>query len=509
MVVREARRVLEGRVHVLASHLVRSETCAHNEGDERGNEERGGEVVVIGGILVDILASTSGRDAGAVRAGGSVPGHVRAVQGGVGANVAAAVKLISEAASQSRYDALAPLLVSMVGADVLGRSLIDEWRTLGLSTRGIVMTSGGTERTPTLVSIFDSGGEVAASIADVHSLETGFVEDMCVIVIISLFGRRKDARMYTHTHTHTCSISHCEYCSYYMHGRMCLTGNSCSCLLTYVWFGRVYATHRISRFDVDIRRAAVTVLDANLSERVLSHAAALACTPSRKASTRKTHVWFEPVSVAKSRRFRGIVRRHGVLLDYVSPNVAELVAMANALREPISEDKDRFRIDSKHTSSLHNSSIDERVSPDSADTILFSVMDEANTVLESGVRCIILTMGEHGAAAITRAHDGRSLHATVVPAITVDTIVNVHGAGDALAGGCISGIVHGMGLTQALARGVAASAVALRSEGSRISADALRASNLHAMAASVFDRSHTVHLRLSERIIRKSQIGSV
>ena len=110
MVVREARRVLEGRVHVLASHLVRSETCAHNEGDERGNEERGGEVVVIGGILVDILASTSGRDAGAVRAGGSVPGHVRAVQGGVGANVAAAVKLISEAASQSRYDALAPLL---------------------------------------------------------------------------------------------------------------------------------------------------------------------------------------------------------------------------------------------------------------------------------------------------------------------------------------------------------------------------------------------------------------
>ena len=203
MVVREARRVLEGRVHVLASHLVRGETCAHNEGDERGNEERGGEVVVIGGILIDILASTSGRDAGAVRAGGSVPGQVRAVQGGVGANVAAAVKLISEAASQSRYDALAPLLVSMVGADVLGRSLIDEWRTLGLSTRGIVMTSGGTERTPTLVSIFDSGGEVAASIADVHSLETGFVEDMCVIVIISLFGRRKDARMYIHTHTHT------------------------------------------------------------------------------------------------------------------------------------------------------------------------------------------------------------------------------------------------------------------------------------------------------------------
>ena len=62
-------------------------------------------------------------------------------------------------------------------------------------------------------------------------------------------------------------------------------------------------------------------------------------------------MWFEPVSVAKSRRFRGIVRRHGVRLDYVSPNVAELVAMANALREPpMSEGKDRYRTASKHSS---------------------------------------------------------------------------------------------------------------------------------------------------------------
>ena len=208
----EARGVVvERRVHVLASHLVRGESGADNTNEGDGREgERGAEVVVIGGILLDILASTRARDGGdggAVRAGGSVPGHVRAVQGGVGANVAAAVKLVSEVASQSRCDALAPLLVSMVGADVLGRSLIDEWRTLGLSTRGIVIASGKRERTPTLVSIFDSGGEVAASIADVHSLETGFVEDMCVRHH-HLFGRRKAALSHAHTHICVHSISH-------------------------------------------------------------------------------------------------------------------------------------------------------------------------------------------------------------------------------------------------------------------------------------------------------------
>ena len=225
VVVREARRrVSERRVHVLASHLVRGEsgkTCSTIEGDEeRGDEERGAEVVVIGGILLDILASTSGSDgnnAAHVRAGGSVPGQVRAVQGGVGANVAAAVKLISEVASRSRCDALAPLLVSMVGADVLGRSLIDEWRTLGLSTRGIVTTSGGKERTPTLVSIFDSGGEVAASIADVHSLETGFVEDMCAIIITSSAVERPHTRTHTHTHMPCHQPLWSAYCYYCVH----------------------------------------------------------------------------------------------------------------------------------------------------------------------------------------------------------------------------------------------------------------------------------------------------
>ena len=88
-----------------------------------------------------------------------------------------------------------------------------------------------------------------------------------------------------------------------------------------------------------IANAAAVVLDGNCSPEALAAATAAAkgddagasdARDSPSASRRGPSVWFEPVSVAKSTRAgeAGILSR----VDFVSPNVAELRAMAADVR---------------------------------------------------------------------------------------------------------------------------------------------------------------------------------
>lgn len=241
---------------------------------------------------------------------------------------------------------------------------------------------------------------------------------------------------------------------------------------------------RLSSFAGDLRGARMVVLDANMSGGVLAHAASIA-----KDGPSPSLLWFEPVSVAKCRRFRDVVSVQGVRVDFASPNVAELVSMSLAVRDQGHDPSAETAIETPDVGG-------------SAEDILRSVSTHAATVIAAGVECIILTMGAHGAAAIVRS-GAHSLEATLVPAVPVRTIANVHGAGDALAGGCISGIAqHGAdSISTALALGVAAAAAALASDSSRIAPGALASTgdgSLLSKSAEATALSYTIQLQIGE-----------
>ena len=87
----------------------------------------------------------------------------------------------------------------------------------------------------------------------------------------------------------------------------------------------------------------------------------------------------------------------------------------------------------------------------------------------------------------------------MVPGFHVHHIANVHGAGDALAGGCIAGLIQKMSVQRALAYGVASSVAALRSQGSRITKHMLyddQRYNVHDLFAKTIANSYTVSIKV-------------
>ena len=84
-------------------------------------------------------------------------------------------------------DGVDVMLVTLIGNDTAGESLLHEWKTqLGLTTKGILLSAHA--RTPTLVSVIEhASGEVVCSVADVVSLERNFSEKMYgVSLLLSL-----------------------------------------------------------------------------------------------------------------------------------------------------------------------------------------------------------------------------------------------------------------------------------------------------------------------------------
>jgi 2-dehydro-3-deoxygluconokinase len=83
----------------------------------------------------------------------------------------------------------------------------------------------------------------------------------------------------------------------------------------------------------------------------------------------------------------------------------------------------------------------------------------AEAVLELGVKQVILKTGEDGARSFG---EGGRVHA---PAVPVREVVDPIGAGDAFAAGVISGVLEGLDMQAALARGNAAGAAVCRTDG--------------------------------------------
>jgi len=126
-----------------------------------------GTAVVVGGMVLDVTASPGPH--ARLRAGSSTPGAVLQNPGGVARNIAEGLaRLVGDAGP-------APLLISAVGDDVAGRALIDAWRALGGDTRGVRVCTGAS--TPVVATVLDHDGEVAASVADTQTAETGLDAD--------------------------------------------------------------------------------------------------------------------------------------------------------------------------------------------------------------------------------------------------------------------------------------------------------------------------------------------
>ena len=207
-----------------------------------------------------------------------------------------------------------------------------------------------------------------------------------------------------------------------------------------------------------IANAAAVVLDGNCSPAALA-AAAAAATEDGAGGTdgvrRKPLVWFEPVSVAKSTRAgeAGILSR----VDFVSPNVAELRAMAADVRA-----RERAR---ETPSAAADASVSS--APDgeyaSAWAAANATARDAETLLRAGVGRVVLTLGSLGVLVCERNPDGdgaRHLHLPALPA----KVRSVVGAGDALVAGCVAALSAGRSAEEAVAIGVAAARRAVESD---------------------------------------------
>eukprot|EP00160_Parvularia_atlantis_P016050 Unigene4894_Nuclearia_a/m.14967 Unigene4894_Nuclearia_a/g.14967 ORF Unigene4894_Nuclearia_a/g.14967 Unigene4894_Nuclearia_a/m.14967 type:complete len:378 (+) Unigene4894_Nuclearia_a:941-2074(+) len=105
--------------------------------------------LVVGGVLRDLTA----RAHQLVRKS-SAPGTVKTAWGGVGRNVAAAMRMLGAR----------PVFVTAVGDDETGRQFLQHWSgTLGLSCDGVMTSQGSTS---TYVAVHDETGDLDAAVVD-------------------------------------------------------------------------------------------------------------------------------------------------------------------------------------------------------------------------------------------------------------------------------------------------------------------------------------------------------
>lgn len=130
---------------------------------------------MVGCAAVDVIAKArtiSDADSSCGRHSTS-PGTVTLHLGGVGRNMAEAAHRISVSKFRSRPSET--VLVSSVGDDSLGRLLMEEMRTIGMRTNGLI-TSG--RKSAVCNMVLDDSGSLIGGVADmdiVHSIEPEMV----------------------------------------------------------------------------------------------------------------------------------------------------------------------------------------------------------------------------------------------------------------------------------------------------------------------------------------------
>ncbi|KAF8405190.1 hypothetical protein HHK36_010090 [Tetracentron sinense] len=233
----------------------------------------------------------------------------------------------------------------------------------------------------------------------------------------------------------------------------------------------------IQQFRCNICSAPALMIDANLNPRSLEASCQI-------AAEFGIPVWFEPVSVAKSKRIASVVN----YITFTSPNEDELVAMANALScgdefHPVQRDNSR--------------------SMWSAESSFKKLKHAIWVLLEKGIEVVVVTLGsdgvflcsrggpalmKHGLKKIKPSSFGGRLHEIVAsscpsnrfvcaansegsshhlvvhfPALPA-SVVRLTGAGDCLVGGILASLCAGLDMMQSMAVGIAAAKAAVETE---------------------------------------------
>ena len=342
--------------------------------------------------------------------GTTTPGTVRQIPGGVGRNIAEGIFRASPPGAPP------PFLLSVVGDDLAGGALLEAWRNLGhtLSAAGVRVCAGAA--TPAVAAVLDAGGEVAAGVADCDTVEA---------------------------------------------------------FLDPPW---------IQAHAARIAAARVVVLDGNCAPAALAAAVATARAPSDASASASRRgvpkqkstplVWFEPVSVAKAARvFEAGVARE---VDVVSPNLAELRAMARAARRASGRRADD---DAERENERENENENESPWND-------ATRDDVDALLDAGIGSVVLTLGALGVVLCRRegnetrrrrrtpvedvedaSRERAPFARTRVPALPPSAGVrSLVGAGDALVAGSAAALAAGHDLASAVSFGVAAARRAVETD---------------------------------------------
>ncbi|XP_043713688.1 pseudouridine kinase isoform X2 [Telopea speciosissima] len=230
----------------------------------------------------------------------------------------------------------------------------------------------------------------------------------------------------------------------------------------------------IHQFTSNIRSAPILMVDANLSLRSLE--------ASCQTAQSGTPVWFEPVSVAKSKRVASIIE----YVTFTSPNEDELIAMANAVSS-----EDLF-------SPIQR--VDNDGSTQSIESFFLLLKPAIWVLLEKGVKLVVVTLGSDGVFLCSKggaefttvdlkntepSHFGKQLsemvtlncrnqfvntekfnksssHLSVVhfPALPA-SVMRLTGAGDCLVGGTLASLSAGLNMMQSMAVGIATAKAAV------------------------------------------------
>jgi receptor expression-enhancing protein 5/6 len=280
----------------------------------------------------------------------------------------------------------APFLISAVGDDLAGNALLDAWKALGISSARQLVSADGVR-----VCAGASTPTVAA--------------------VLDAGGEVAAA------------VADCDTVEKFLDPR---------------W---------IERHAETLNGASVVVLDGNCAKETLSAAVAAtaAARTGNQSDEKPPWLWFEPVSVSKSTRAFEADIAHA--LDVVSPNLAELRAMASAARGEADEEN----------------RAGEPSSTASVSEVVAMARHDVDALLDAGITNIVLTLGALGVVLChrntTRTNEKDEKRKNVflcthVPALPA-RVRSLVGAGDALVAGCAAALSAGHEMVAALAVGVA------------------------------------------------------
>ncbi|CAL8467484.1 g7022 [Coccomyxa elongata] len=426
---------------------------------------------------MDVQATPSS-DADVTR-GGSVPGKVQQTPGGVARNICECLAVLcdSDLLPASARARLRPILVSVLGQDQAGDMLLAHLQSLGLLTHAIHRIPGAS--TPSVSIIFDKGGEVAASVADVAALEEHLpavlaqhTSDIQSAPIIMLDGNLSpDALLEAAQLAEEGGVP--------------------------VWYEPVSAPKAVRA------AAALHIMDytsPNASELVsLSQALAvtrqqprqtpgtahyrasmgssMAVDHTKIGSSENLHLPFsmpllasrQSDTDARLRSQHAARDRSGSGPQRMHPSSAEDSAQISNLGEHASRDGSGSQPQRLHPSSAEDSAeignLGEHCGAGTATEARNAVerlRPHLCAVLCAGVKRVVLTLGRLGAALCTLSGDGRWLQIDHLAAPHAG-MVNTSGAGDCLVAGSLWALLHGCSPVEALAHGMAVAHQAVQS----------------------------------------------